>query len=247
MICRGVVAAVLLLALAGCGTAALQTAGGSTTATSSASSAGSDTGSDSGSDSGTDTHTGPVTAVVVDSDAGDVALRPGPDGSATVAHEFRYTGEKPRLTQSLDGGTLRITARCPQTQDRCSVTLTVTVPAAAASTVDLGAGGITVGALKGDQTLTTAAGGVTGDGLVAAKVTAKTSAGSVTLRFAAAPTAVEARSSAGSVEVLVPTGRYRVDASTTVGKTRIDVPDSPGASATITARSTTGSVTVAPS
>ncbi|WP_433502104.1 DUF4097 family beta strand repeat-containing protein [Pseudonocardia halophobica] len=233
---RLVLLPVLAVLLAGCGGVTLTT----------------DTGSDPGGspgeaipERGTDRHDGAVARVEIVSDSGDVTLRSGAEGSATVDHEMRWTGPRPELTQELAGDVLRITARCPEPGERCETRLTVTAPAAAASSVDLAAGDVRVDGLTGAHDLRTAGGDVTGSGLAGPRVSATSTAGDVALGFAAPPAAVVAESTAGDVEVVVPIGPvYRVDAGTTVGSVEVGVADDPGADATISAHSTAGDVRV---
>ncbi|ALE84103.1 DUF4097 family beta strand repeat-containing protein [Pseudonocardia sp. HH130629-09] len=190
---------------------------------------------------------GPVTRVEVDSDAGDVRLVAGE--KAAVEQDLRWTGgARPQVEQKVDGGVLRITARCPdQVGDRCQAGLVVTAPAASSALVDLRAGGIEVRGLTGALDLTSSAGGVEATGVGPGDVRAKSSAGSVELTFAAAAADVTAESSAGGVEVRVPVGpAYEVSAETSAGSTEVGVPDQPGADHRITAKSSAGGVSVLP-
>ncbi|WP_028931838.1 DUF4097 family beta strand repeat-containing protein [Pseudonocardia asaccharolytica] len=189
-----------------------------------------------------------ISRVEIDSDAGDVELRSGPDGSAQVDRTLRWSGERPTVTESVDGDVLRITARCPDQQprrDRCEVDFTVIAPAAVSVRTKLGAGGITVTDLAGDQELVTSAGAVRGTGLRGATVRAQSTAGRVELAFAAAPQQVDVKSTAGDVTVRVPTSEvYRVEARSTAGDVTVNVADEPGATHTIRVRTTAGDVTV---
>ncbi|MCU1628533.1 MAG: hypothetical protein JWP64_3482 [Pseudonocardia sp.] len=194
----------------------------------------------------TNSHDGPVSRVEIVSDAGDVDLHAGAAAGARVGRTARWTGPEPEVTEALDGDVLRITVHCPSPAETCSVGLAVEVPAATATRVQLGAGSIAVTGLTGAHSLSTAAGSVAGTGLGAEKTSARAAAGDVDLTFSGAPAQVEAESTAGNVTVLVPVGPvYRVDARTTVGRVDVRVADDPGADAVITARSTTGDVTVA--
>ncbi|MFC5993030.1 DUF4097 family beta strand repeat-containing protein [Pseudonocardia hispaniensis] len=198
-------------------------------------------------ESGSQRYDQAISRVEIDSDAGDVELRSGPDGAAQVERTLRWTDERPTVTESVDGDVLRITARCPDGPriGRCEVALTVTAPAAVSVRTKLGAGGITVDDLTGDQDLATSAGRVHGAGLRGATVRAQSSAGGVELAFAAAPQQVEVRATAGDVTVRVPaTEAYRVQARSTAGTVRVNVADDPGATRTILARTTAGDVTV---
>ncbi|MBN9755769.1 MULTISPECIES: DUF4097 family beta strand repeat-containing protein [unclassified Pseudonocardia] len=190
---------------------------------------------------------GPVTRLEVDSDAGDVRLVAGE--RPAVEQDLRWTGDaRPQVEQKVEGGVLRITARCPdQVGDRCQARLVVTAPAASSALVDLRAGGIEVRGLTGALDLTSSAGGVDATGVGPGDVRAKSSAGSVELTFAAAAADVTAESSAGGVEVRVPVGpAYEVTAETSAGSTEVGVPDQPGADHRITAKSSAGGVSVLP-
>lgn len=189
---------------------------------------------------------GAVGRVVIDADAGSVSLRPGPEGSAQVQRTLRWAGEqRPEFTQSVSGNTLTITARCPDDDDRCSTDLVVTVPPATSTRTSVTTGDITVDDLTGAQDLTATTGRVGGRGLGAAPVTARTTTGQVSLRFAAPPPSVDAEATTGNVDVRVPVGPvYAVAAQVQTGTSRVEVADSPGAPNRISARSATGNVSV---
>lgn len=194
---------------------------------------------------GTEPVDGSVGRVEVDSDAGDVRLVTGE--ASSVARELRWTGDaKPVVEQRVEGDVLRVTARCPDADgERCQAGLTITVPAASSSRVDLGAGGIEVAGLTGDQDVRTGAGDVRGTGIGPGAVTARSDAGDVDLTLAKPAPDVAAESSAGDVDIRVPAGPvYTVESETTAGDARVDVPDTPGADHRITARTTAGDVAV---
>lgn len=224
--------------LAGCGATVQIGPGGSTGSTSTGS-------GDVRTESGVQDHPGTVSRVEIDSDAGDVVLRPG--GDARVEHTFRWTGTKPELTESLDGDVLRITARCPRPQERCETDLTVTVPGTVAARTRLAAGDVQVDGLTGTQDHQTAAGSVRAEdvGSEGADVSARSTAGDVEVRLSRPPRTVDVGSTAGNVRLVLPVGPvYRVDARSTVGEVRVDVARDPGAAISIRARSTAGDVTV---
>lgn len=184
-----------------------------------------------------------VTRLVVDSDAGDVTVGPGP--AAQVVATSRYGGAAPQVDQAVESGVLTVTVRCPAGSDPCSTDLAITVPAATTGQVDVGAGEVAVADLTGDQDLESGAGDVRGTGLGAAVVTARTGAGDVELRHAVAPQRVDAQAGAGNVTVTVPAAEvYRVAADSGVGEVTVEVADDPGASRTVIARSGAGDVAV---
>ncbi|WP_224391296.1 DUF4097 family beta strand repeat-containing protein [Pseudonocardia sp. ICBG1293] len=190
---------------------------------------------------------GQVTRVEIDSDAGPLRLVAGE--RASVEQDLRWTGDtRPQVDQQLDGGVLRITARCPDgIMSRCQAGLVVTVPASSSAQVDLRAGGVEVEGLTGALDLRASAGAVTATGVGPGDVQANSGAGAVELTFAEAAADVSAESSAGGVEVRVPIGpAYEVTAEATAGSTEVGVPDQPGADHRITARSSAGGVSVLP-
>lgn len=195
----------------------------------------------------TDRVDGAVDRVEVDSDAGSLRLVAG--DRASVAQDLRWTGDaRPVVEHRLDGGVLRITARCPDDGgERCQAGLVVTVPAASSARAELAAGGIEVDGLTGDLDLRSSSGSVRGSGLGPGTVSAESKAGGVDLTFASAAPEVRAESSAGSVDVRLPVGpAYDVSAETTAGSTRVEVPDQPGAEHRVDARSSAGGVSVVP-
>jgi hypothetical protein len=65
------------------------------------------------------------------------------------------------------------------------------------------------------------------------------------VRLGTRPDSVEATSVSGSVQVVLPdAGPYRVRTATVTGDTDVDVRNDPGARSTVTARTTTGDLTV---
>ena len=191
---------------------------------------------------------GDVSRVEVTARSGTIQVRPGADGSSRVDRFLRWTGDaKPQLTQEVRGDVLHVEAACADDDEDCETELVITVPAGSAVKADLGAGNVAVTGLPGAQDLSTSAGNVSGVGLGAAPVTARTPAGNVDLTFASAPPTVDAEATAGNVTVRLPRGPvYEVDATTTAGNTRVEVPDTPGAQYRVKARSSAGNVSVLP-
>lgn len=187
-----------------------------------------------------------VARLVVDIDAGDVSLRAGDGGFAAVTSAVRWTGTRPEVTQTVDGNTLTVTARCPDRTgvERCEVDLTVDLPPSAPSDLQVGAGDITGTDVTGEHVWNSSAGDVTAVELGAAAVRARSGAGDVDLAFAAVPLSVDAETVAGEVLVTVPDDAgYAVDARSGAGETVVEVPTDPGG-ASIAAFSSAGDVTV---
>lgn len=185
------------------------------------------------------TVTQPVTAINLTNDAGSVTVH---TGGSTVVINRRVTyvsGGKPSPGQQLQGGTLTLTG-C----STCGIAYDLTVPVSITLTIVNRAGAVLVDGAAGDLDLTTDAGALTGTGLSSATVTARSSAGAITLGFTKQPKNVTAKAQAGSVTLTVPGGPYKVDASSTAGQQAVSVPTSPSAKSKLTVSSQTGSVTV---
>jgi hypothetical protein len=206
-----------------------------------------------------------VSRVVIAVDAGTIEVRGGPRD--TVEGDRRVTSgfDRPVITETRVGDTLRLTARCPRYfVHTCSVAYTLDVPRSVSVDVHSDAGRVTVEGIDGEVKarsdagtvsaadiggpvdLSSAAGRIEGTDLRGPTATAESSAGRVSLAFTAAPTDVTARSSAGGVEIEVPAdgSTYRVAADSSVSEPDVQVATSPDADRSITAVTSAGGVSV---
>lgn len=198
---------------------------------------------------------------------GDVSIRAGAAERVDIERTLRWSGARPAIDETWSQDTLRIVADCPDTVSSpgrvCRVDQVVQAPPAVEARVRTDAGDIGVrdidGALSlstnaGTMTLTdvagplslrSSAGDITGTGLRSPRVEAWLDAGTVKLRFDAAPDQVTVESSVGGVTIEVPPGDpYRVQVDTTVGTQRVDVAQEPGAKRVIEVRATVGDVRI---
>jgi len=171
----------------------------------------------------------------------------------------------PELDEKVIGDTLTLHADCPGVMSEwCSVGYTLDVPADVSVVASDDGDGIDVTGVRGDLdlsstagdirvagasgrlTLDSSAGGIEATGLSSQVVSAKSSAGEVTLSFDRPPDQVTAHSSAGGVDVVVPRSSpaYRVTARTSAGSTQVDVKTDPTSEQTISATSSAGPVSV---
>jgi DUF4097 and DUF4098 domain-containing protein YvlB len=188
---------------------------------------------------------GRVDRLDVDSQDGDVEVRAG-DGPVRVTETVHYRGAKPSTTHAVEGGTLDLrNDDCAGPRFNCSVAYLVELPAGTAVKVRTSSGEIRLSGLTGDVTVDTSAGEISGTGLGSAHTLAHTSAGKITLRYTAAPSAVDAKTSAGEVDIrLAGAESYAIDADTRAGHTRIEVPTDPAATRKISAHSSAGGITI---
>lgn len=191
----------------------------------------------------------PTGAVRIEHSCGPITLREGRPGVVTTRATIRYLWRMPTVTSTLDGDVVLVKVDCPAVAFASSVSLVVDVPPDGSVNAHTSAGSVTAAGVSSELTLSSSAGSVTAREVTSTRVTAESSAGSVSLSWAAGadPTSIAASSSAGSVTVTVPDVpgvAYNVDAGSSAGSTRVDVRTDPQSDRTITARSSAGSVLV---
>lgn len=189
-----------------------------------------------------------ITRLALRGNAGSVNLHTG-DGPIQIRESYRYSENRPKTEHQVEGDTLRLTeSGCgsnPVMFQKCEAEYDIRVPAGTVVEIRLDAGSIRVHDLVGDLTAETDAGRIEGTGLRSGQTRVKSDAGSISLRFAAAPARADAGTNAGRVEIYLPTGSgYAVDASTDAGDTDVSVDRDPASGHKITARSDAGRVSV---
>jgi hypothetical protein len=191
----------------------------------------------------------PTGAVRVEHSCGPISLREGQPGMVSAEATIRYVWRKPVVTTSDQGGVVVVRVDCPWTSLGASVDLVVDVPPDGTVEARTSAGSVKAEGVSAALTLSSSAGSVTAADVTSPRVSAESSAGSVTVSAApgADPSSISARSSAGSVTVEVPDlpgVSYAVDAGSSAGGTTVEVRTDPQSERTITARSSAGSVVV---
>lgn len=179
--------------------------------------------------------------------AGKVTIVEKDVASVQVTETRHWEGDtEPTTTHDVTDGTLELRYKCGKKD--CWVSYDVTVPRGTAAKVETDAGAVTVTGLSGDLDLSTTAGKIDGTGLTAKNATARTTAGSLDLAFAAAPHDVDAKTTAGRATVRVPdTQAYNVDVEATVGDTDVKVRKDGASTSKIKVRTTAGQARVIPS
>jgi hypothetical protein len=196
------------------------------------------------------TITDPVTSLMIDNPVGSTQIEATDATTVSVTEQLRYTGNPPRTSHTITGSQLTLSYTCPSgfinvSADACSVTYVVKVPRRLAVQIDDKVGATTLTGLAGQLTLTSSTGSINATGLTSPAVTARASAGTITLAFTAPPATVEAQTQVGSVTVQLPADTaYAVDASSQVGSVGVTVQQDSGSPHRVTAHSQVGSVTV---
>ncbi len=187
----------------------------------------------------------PVSALVVTSEVGGVTVTGGSGSTATVTAVSTYSRTPPVSTQTVSGGTLRVSYACP-TELVCGVGYVIAVPRTAAVQVMADAGKIVLSGLAGPVTAKADAGIIAATGLTGATVSLTTDVGAITADFAAAPAAIRAVTRVGAITLRVPAGAtYTVTADATIGQATVRIAEAPSAPHTITATADVGAILIA--
>jgi len=113
-------------------------------------------------------------------------------------------------------------------------------------TLSTGGGDVTAERVSGDLALSTGGGDVTATAISAARVTASTGGGNITLVFTSVPANVRVNTDGGNITIVVPPGstRYNVTENSAGGTTSARVPTDSSSTNVITATSGGGNISV---
>ncbi|MGC4944055.1 DUF4097 family beta strand repeat-containing protein [Kribbella sp. DT2] len=205
------------------------------------------------------------TSLTVVSKSSDIEVVAGDGPEIKVDRKFKKSVFGRNPDESYRDGTLEVkSSGCTFLSFGCDTDYVITVPkdlvvsvdntsgtikvsdVAEVGTLKTTSGDIEVHAVGGEITLNATSGDIEGDALTATKVNGKTTSGKVDLTFAAAPDEVRAQGTSGDVTVVVPEGTetYKVDTDTSSGDEQAEVRTDPAATRTITAKTSSGDVTV---
>ena len=193
-----------------------------------------------------------------------IDLVPSGDGGTHVEITGWYSGAEPEFRVSTVDDETLVEGGCPRDfMSRCSLQMSIAVPATADvrvvstngaitassldGSLDIGTtnGSLRVAEATGELSLRTTNGGVHVTRATSSEVTATTTNGQVELEFAEAPTEVLARSTNGGIAVRLPEGEsYFLDVRTTNGDVRTEMESDRFADRTVTAETTNGGITV---
>ena len=194
------------------------------------------------------TITEPVTSLKVYNPVGDTHIEGTDVSTVSVTEQLSYTGNPPQTSHAIADKQLTLSYTCPSTVlnvNGCGVTYFVKVPRRIAIQIDDKVGGATLTGLAGQLNLSANTGNIDATGLTSDSVTARASAGEITLSFTAPPTTVDARTEVGSLTVRLPAGTaYAIDTGSQVGNVNVTVQRDSDSTHRIAAHSQVGSVAV---
>jgi Toastrack DUF4097 len=205
--------------------------------------------------------------VSVNVSSGRVHLQGTAGEAARLTGTAHYSLIRPPFTTRATAAGTDFGYRCDLPFGNCDLDATVSVPRGMATAVHTGGGrasvtgttgdvslstdGGSVSAehVSGDLTLTTDGGNVTATAITAARVSASTSGGRVTLRFTRVPADVTVSTGGGDITIVLPPGgtHYRLTERAFGGTTSAHVPTDSSSPNVITATSDGGDISVSQS
>ncbi|GAA3804242.1 hypothetical protein GCM10022403_042700 [Streptomyces coacervatus] len=196
----------------------------------------------------------------VDTPGIGVTLSAGDDAQVRVSATGDYSDARPQLTTSKSGDTATVNADC---SGSCDLQLHITLPAAMRAQVESGNSEIVAEGLAGSLVLRTGDGAITvrrptgplslhsGNGQVtlsdatSQQADIATTAGAVDAAFTSAPAKVNIATKDGAVDLAVPSGAgYSVLAHSSGSTPEVDVPNSRGASRSLTVSTADGGIRI---
>ena len=200
----------------------------------------------------------------VTTSGGDVLLRRGSGGQASLAGTGTYSLIRPRVRERSVGADASFGYQCRVPEGPCELDGTLTVPAGmavsvwtgggqvsadgttGAVTLSTGGGNVTANAVSGPLSLSTGGGDVQATGVAATQVSADTGGGNVEIVFTTVPRSVQVSTGGGDITIVVPRGGtyYHVKADTGGGNVYEPVLIDQSSPNLITATSGGGNITI---
>lgn len=166
----------------------------------------------------------PIHRIVVDADAGDVAIVAGLTSHVTIDRRDTWILRPPRMREMSRDGTLTIGTSCGGLRAllRCRTDLAIDAPPEIDVVVRTHTGDVDLRGLSGRAQVRTDAGDVRTRRLDPVTLRATTDAGDLDLDLFGAPARTDVSSASGDIRLVVPFGSYRVDAEASGGRVRIE-------------------------
>ncbi|MFF0269440.1 DUF4097 family beta strand repeat-containing protein [Kribbella sp. NPDC004536] len=207
------------------------------------------------------------TSLLVKGGSATVEVRPGDGAEVKVDRQFERNvfGSDPKEKYDPNEHQLELdSGGCGILSFGCKTNYVLTVPRDVKLTVETSSGEVTVSGLQdglnvktssgdvavhdvgGPLDLRSSSGDLDADGLTSTTVTTSSSSGSASLEFVVAPQSVESKSSSGDVTIGIPDAgdAYKLDTKTSSGDESANIKTDPAATRQITARTSSGDVSV---
>jgi hypothetical protein len=155
--------------------------------------------------------------------AGVEVIGGGPQPQLEVRRDERFAlGQRPVVQRRIQGGVLRVRARCPASvPTTCSASYRLRVPDNVPVTVRTDSGDVRFSRFRGSAMVATVSGDVSVGTFCGFLLQARTDTGDVRVGTTCPLERMMLRSRSGDVRAVVPPGRYRVDAESDHGSTMV--------------------------
>ncbi|SEG79789.1 Putative adhesin [Nonomuraea solani] len=169
-----------------------------------------------------------VAALRVETDSGNIEVVESERQGIRVTERLMWRKNKPETSHQVQGDTLALTFRCPNTWGlgaagtTCDVSYEVEVPKGLRVNATSDSGTLTLRNLSGDLEAQSDSGEIEAAGLAGKSVTVKNDSGSVELVFTGTPDKVRSTTDSGDISVRVPEGPYNVVAKTDSGDKNVE-------------------------
>ncbi|MFI6291761.1 DUF4097 family beta strand repeat-containing protein [Nonomuraea sp. NPDC050790] len=187
-----------------------------------------------------------VVKLRLDSGSGNTEIREGSGDTVKVVETLKWSSDKPRTEHKVEGGTLVMTYDCPAAMDNCSVDYKVEVPKGLPLDLETGSGDIALKGVTGPIVASVGSGDLAGTGLLGKSASVKTGSGDTTLKYAAAPDALDLVTGSGNSVIQLPGGPYAVQAVADSGDATVTVKNDPSATRKVSVKAGSGDVSVLP-
>jgi Putative adhesin len=214
-------------------------------------------------------HDIPATArrVNVNLSSGNILLQQAAGGQAKLTGTAHYSLVRPSFTTQVTAAGTDFGYNCNLPVGNCYLNATISVPRGTPTslytgggnataigttgdvTLTTGGGNVSAQRMSGDLTLNTDGGDITAAAITAARVTASSGGGNITVVFTSVPTHVKVNTDGGNITIVVPRGstHYDLTEHTDGGTTSGRVPTDSSSPNVITATSGGGNISVSQS
>ncbi|HET6986363.1 MAG TPA: DUF4097 family beta strand repeat-containing protein [Kribbella sp.] len=223
------------------------------------------TGLTEGTKTSEDSYPVPGDSLRIDNGSAEVEVRAGDGSDVKVERQYERNMFGSDAKEKYHDGKLELSdAGCGFLSFGCKTSYILTVPKDVQVTLKSSSGDVTVSGLTegadlksssgsidvhdvgGSLRLESSSGDLEAQGLTASTVSTESSSGSVDLDFAVAPQSVDSKASSGDVSIRIPSGTesYKLETDTSSGDKSTNVKIDPTATRTITAKTSSGDVTI---
>jgi hypothetical protein len=164
---------------------------------------------------------GVVRKLLIDSDSGDVTVRPGRRTTVTRTEHWVY--QRPSVRLTFHNGTLTVINRCPDAPlNNCWTDITADIAPTAVVQTYTASGVMRVSGIRSPKVHALSSNGrVLLSDVAADDVKASTSNGDVKVNLTSAPALTSLRTSNGEIDAIVPRGTYSLDVRVGNGDVRV--------------------------